>query len=69
MKTPDQQDARLCMEYRLRSKIGGHLSREELKHCEKMLKKFPEWYRNGNGEIFNEAAKAVGSDAKYKGVG
>ena len=57
--------AERCIEYRKRSKRGERLLREESRFCEKMLKMYPDWYKETEKRVFNETVP-FGSDVQIK---
>ena len=55
-KTPSYEEAEECISLRVQSKTGRSLNEKEMSFIKKMLKKYPEWYRNTNDRVFKESA-------------
>lgn len=62
-KKPDAAAASRCMDIRKRSKRGFPVDDGEIEFCAGLLKKFPDWYRNTEREVFN-ATVPFGSTAQ-----
>lgn len=60
MKTPEYKDIERAMKLRRNSKQGYPVSFEEIEFCDKLRKKFPEWYQETQQEIF-ESTKPFGA--------
>jgi hypothetical protein len=67
MKTPDEDESKKCLQIRKRNKRGEYTNSLDIKYCEKMYKKYPEWYAITEEEVFNDTVP-YGSDVKYKDV-
>ena len=63
--TPEKDDAKRCLEIRKRSKSGGITSCPEMKFCEEMNRKYPDWYTQTEEEVFNDTVP-FGSFVRYK---
>jgi len=62
-KEPPYDEAEKCMKIRIRSKSGtGVESIEEVNFCMEMFKKYPNWYKRTERDVFN-AAVPFGSNA------
>jgi len=61
--TPTPEDAARCMEIRKCSKKGGRVSPAEMKFCNRMFKKYPDWYASGESAVFN-ATVPFGSNVR-----
>ena len=66
MKEPNYEDAKRCLEIRKHSKSGGRFIPEDMKFCEMMNKKYPEWYKNTEREVFY-TTRPFGSETKFHG--
>ena len=65
MDIPPFLESEKCINLRKRSKLGGVLSKNEHKFCEKMFYKYGEWYSKTEARIFNETVP-FGSLARIK---
>ena len=65
MKEPSYEDAKRCLEIRKRTKSRGPYIPEDSRFCEKMLKKYPEWYNSTQKEVFNDTVP-FGSKARWR---
>jgi hypothetical protein len=50
---PPPYEAEKCFAIRCRSKMGEYVSREDHVFCEQMWKKYPNWYKTTEKDIFN----------------
>lgn len=62
---PSIGDAERCMRIRKESKRGAGCCSEDRDFCERMLKKYPDWYRATQQEVFEDTVP-FGSSAKWK---
>jgi hypothetical protein len=56
MLTPDEMDMERTINLRVRSKMGQHLTDEEMDFLKKMFGLYPEWYASINHEVFVRSA-------------
>ncbi len=54
MKEPTPDDAIRCLRIRKRTKRENDFSPDDMHFCEKMLIKYPEWYKKTEDEVFND---------------
>ena len=64
-KPPSYDDAQRCLKIRRASKSGQYVHPDDIGFCDKMLRKYPEWYKSKNEEIF-EATAPFGSVVRKK---
>jgi len=57
---PPLPDAERCLRLRIESKRGTEYRSEDMAFCERMLKKYPDWYRETQQEVF-EKSKPFGA--------
>ena len=67
MITPSYKDAERCFSLRCKSKSGGGLNPDEQEFCNKILKKYPEWYSSINDDVI-EATLPFGAVRSKKGA-
>ena len=65
MKTPSVEDIERSVDIRKRSKRGEHVSPKDLRWNTKIFNRFPEWYNQTEGRVFNETVP-FGSAARWK---
>jgi hypothetical protein len=64
---PSVADAERCLRIRKESKRGAEYRSEDMAFCERMLKKYPDWYKATQQEVFDDTVP-FGSDAKWRRV-
>ncbi|MFA5745707.1 MAG: hypothetical protein WCX79_01145 [Candidatus Paceibacterota bacterium] len=65
MKTPEKDESKKCLQIRKRCKCGEYVSSEDIRFCEKMVSKYPEWYTKSEDEVFNDTIP-FGSNVRMK---
>jgi hypothetical protein len=65
MKEPQSEDAARCLKLRIKDKGGHGLSPEEMRFCEKLFLKYPEWYTSLDKEVFY-ATRPFGSTTEWR---
>jgi len=69
MKEPDSVERERCMTLRCRSKRGEHLSDEDYAFCTEMWKKYQEWYKATEVDVFNRTVPFGSNVSKPKSDG
>ena len=65
-KTPDYDDAKRCLSIRIASRKGNYqYVSADMKFCEKILNKYPEWYKATDKDVYY-ATRPVGCNTTYE---
>lgn len=63
MKTPNEDESKRCLQIRKRNRQNECVSPEDIRFCEKMYMKYPDWYTKNEDEVFNDTVP-VGSNVR-----